>query len=87
MAEGINVRFAGTLKSFVETRSGKNGLYNSVSEYIRDLVRRDYEAEESRKWDRLHGELKSGMAADSSEFEELESGDILSKARERKSQV
>lgn len=84
MAEGVNVRFSGALKSFVETRSDKNGLYNSVSEYIRDLVRRDYEAEESRKWDSLYEELKSGINANESDFVALNKEDIISEAKRRK---
>ncbi len=84
MAEGVNVRFSGALKTFVEQRSSDNGLYSSVSEYIRDLVRRDYEADEAKKWERLHNELKPGMDADGSEFVNLEASDVLSEARTRK---
>ena len=84
MAEGVNVRFSGALKTFVEQRSSDNGLYSSVSEYIRDLVRRDYEADEGKKWDCLHNELKPGMDADGSEFVKLEASDVLSEARTRK---
>lgn len=43
MAEGVNVRFAGELQRFLQTGIGDAGLYGSASEYIRDLVRRDYE--------------------------------------------
>lgn len=84
MAEGINVRFQGALKAFVERRGGANGLYGSVSEYIRDLVRRDYEREESRRWETLHGELKDGLNAGDSEFEPLNVGEILAEAKRRK---
>ena len=45
MAEGVNVRFAGELQRFIQERVGDAGLYASASEYIRDLVRRDYERE------------------------------------------
>jgi antitoxin ParD1/3/4 len=84
MAEGVNVRFSGALKTFVERRSDGNGLYSSVSEYIRDLVRRDYEADEAGKWDLLHNELKPGMDADGSEFVNLDTADVLSEARKRR---
>jgi hypothetical protein len=40
MAEGINVRFAGTLQQFIHQRVSDSGLYSSASEYIRDLVHR-----------------------------------------------
>lgn len=84
MAEGVNVRFSGPLKVWVEQRAGKEGLYGSVSEYIRDLVRRDYEREEGRRWDALHGELKDGLAAPDSEFMPLDSSEILAEAKRRK---
>jgi antitoxin ParD1/3/4 len=84
MAEGVNVRFSGPLKAWVEQRAGEKGLYGSVSEYIRDLVRRDYEREESRRWDALHGELKEGLAAADSEFMPLDSAEILAEAKRRK---
>lgn len=84
MAEGVNVRFSGALRAFVEQRAGQGGLYGSVSEYIRDLVRRDYEREEARRWDALHSELKAGLAAEDSEFVSLDSGEVLAEAKRRK---
>jgi len=81
MAEGINVRFAGALQQFIHERVGTKGLYGSASEYIRDLVRRDYEREEERKWNWLHGELKAGAEADESQFVPLDAEAILQKAK------
>ncbi len=40
----INARLSGPLASFVELMVGKNGFYETPSEYIRDLIRRDMEA-------------------------------------------
>ncbi len=84
MAEGVNVRFSGALRSFVESKTGDDGLYTSVSEYVRDLVRRDYETEENRKWDRLHHELKPGLDAPDDSFVKLDSDEILAIARKRR---
>jgi antitoxin ParD1/3/4 len=81
MAEGINVRFSGALQQFIHERVGAKGLYGSASEYIRDLVRRDYEREEERKWTWLRGELKSGAEADESQFVPLDAEAMLRKAR------
>ena len=50
MAEGVIVRFAGERQRFIQSRVSDAGLYGSASEYIRDLVRRDYKREEQRKW-------------------------------------
>jgi len=84
MAEGVNVRFAGELDRFVRSRVSEDGLYNSASEYIRDLVRRDYEQEEEKKWKWLEAELKPGMEADRSEFVPLDVEKIIAEAKRRK---
>ncbi|MFM7928663.1 MAG: type II toxin-antitoxin system ParD family antitoxin, partial [Pirellula sp.] len=69
MAEGINVRFSGELQRFIQERTGDQGIYSSASEYIRDLVRRDYLEEEQRKQVWLRQELFRGLKAQQSEFE------------------
>lgn len=78
MAEGINVRFTGELQRFIQNRTGDSGLYGSASEYIRDLVRRDYEREEQRKWQWLRQELKAGAEA---EFVALDADAIIVDAK------
>ncbi len=85
MAEGVNVRFAGELQRFIQTKTEKSGLYGSASEYIRDLVRRDYEMEESRKLAWLVHELTPGAEAHDSEFVELDAEAIIAQAKSRKS--
>jgi antitoxin ParD1/3/4 len=84
MAEGVNVRFSGALRRFVEQRSGETGLYGSASEYIRDLVRRDFEREENRRWEFLRDELRAGMEADRVDFVPLDDKDIITEARRRR---
>lgn len=81
MGEGINVRFAGTLQQFIRDRVGNKGLYGSASEYIRDLVRRDYEREEELKWAWLRHELKAGTEADETHFIPLDADAVLRKAK------
>jgi antitoxin ParD1/3/4 len=39
----INARLSGPLATFVERMVSTNGLYETPSEYIRDLIRRDME--------------------------------------------
>lgn len=79
MAEGVNVRLPEKLREFVEERS--SGLYGSVSEYIRELVRRDYEAEEARKWSGLRGEITPGLLAGDHEFETVSAEDVIARNR------
>jgi antitoxin ParD1/3/4 len=84
MAEGVNVRFAGELQKFIQSRVAKSGLYNTTSEYLRDLVRRDYEREEQRKWVWLRSELTPGLVAPEDEFVALNATGILKEAKARR---
>jgi antitoxin ParD1/3/4 len=84
MAEGVNVRFNEKMRLFIESRIGDQGLYSSASEYIRDLVRRDYERQEARKWDRLMQHLRPGMEADESEFVDFDPEAIIAAAKQEK---
>lgn len=84
MAEGVNVRFAGKLQKFIQARVDDDGLYGSASEYIRDLVRRDYEREEQRKWAQLRHELKIGMEADEDEFVTLSADSLIAEAKSQR---
>lgn len=81
MAEGVNVRFAGELQRFIQSQIGDRGLYSSASEYIRDLVRRDYEREEQRKWATLKNELSPGLQADETDFVPLDIEGVITEAR------
>lgn len=84
MSEGVNVRFVGELQKFIQTKVGETGVYNSASEYIRDLVRRDYEREEERKWSFLRQELQAGLKAPELEFVPLDADGIIAEARSRR---
>lgn len=81
MVDGINVRFSGTLQQFIHDRVDGSGLYSSASEYIRDLVRRDLERDEERRWDGLRTELAHGLAAEESAFVPLNTTTLLQKAK------
>ncbi len=84
MAEGVNVRITGKLRRFVEEQASSNGLYESASEYVRDLIRRDYKRQEERKWSWLMDQLRPGMEADESEFVPLEPEEIIKAAKKEK---
>lgn len=43
----INARLTGALADFVARMVGKTGLYETPSEYVRDLIRRDMERREN----------------------------------------
>lgn len=84
MAEGMNVRITGKLRSYVEAQTGENGLYESVSEYVRALIRQDYERTEAIKWSFLHQELLPGMQASEEQFTEFSSDEIKTAGRQMK---
>jgi antitoxin ParD1/3/4 len=84
MAEGVNVRITGKLRRFVEEQTGPNGIYESASEYVRDLIRRDYQQQEERKWSWLMDQLRPGMEADESEFVPLDPEEIIKAAKKEK---
>ena len=44
----LNVRVGGALKDFVARNVGHDGAYDNVSEYVRDLIRRDLDRQELR---------------------------------------
>ena len=56
----MNVSLPEALKTWAETRVAE-GRYSSTSDYVRDLVRRDQEAEE--KLQRLRVMIEEGLAA------------------------
>lgn len=84
MSEGINVRITGKLRSFVESQVGEAGVYESVSEYVRSLIRQDFDKSEAEKWNLLYRELAPGMNAPDSEFVDSTAEDIKAAARRSK---
>jgi antitoxin ParD1/3/4 len=84
MPNTINVRLPDALQEFIETQTKGDGLYESVSEYIRDLVRRDLERVEAQKWQKLESILLPGLRADESEFIERTAGEVIGAAKARR---
>ena len=56
----MNVSLPDQLKGWAESRVAE-GRYSSTSDYVRDLVRRDQEAEEARR--RLQAAIDEGLAS------------------------
>ena len=47
-SDRINARLSGALSEFVSRMVGETGLYETPSEYVRDLIRRDMERREGQ---------------------------------------
>lgn len=84
MAQGINVRVTGKLRKFIMEQTSPSGLYESASEYVRDLIRRDYQLQEERKWRWLMDQIRPGMEADECEFVTLDAEEIIGAAKKEK---
>ena len=77
MSKGVNVRISGKLQDFVNQQIGPDGLYESVSEYIRELIRQDYQKREESKWNWLHQQLAPGLAAQTDEFKKVTAEEVI----------
>ncbi len=78
----ITVRLSGTLRDFVAQNINEDGDYENVSEYLRDLIRRDKEQAELKAFDRLKGELRLAFAAPDDSFEALSAKDLIARNRD-----
>jgi len=58
----LSVRLTEPLTEFVSGRVGPESDYDNASEYVRDLIRRDREREESRAYERLKLTLQDAFA-------------------------
>ena len=77
----MTVRLSGPLSDFVAANVGENGSYENISEYVRDLIRRDKERAEREAFDRLKAELTHAFAAPDSSYKHLSAADIIGRNR------
>jgi len=75
----MTVRVSGALGDFVAANVGDNGAYENVSEYIRDLIRRDKERAEKIAFDRLRAELRAAFAAPESAYAPLTAAEVIAR--------
>jgi putative addiction module CopG family antidote len=74
-----NVKISGRLEEFTRSQIEENGLYETASEYLRDLIRQDMERREAKTWMSLREELMPGMKADRSAFVEVSAADVINR--------
>lgn len=79
----LNVRVGGALGAFVAASVGENGAYENVSEYVRDLIRRDKERVEAEAFARLKAELSAAFAAPDSAYAVMDADTIISRNARR----
>lgn len=77
----MTVRISGALSEFVASNVGENGSYENISEYVRDLIRRDKERAEREAFDRLKAELTRAFAAPEESYRPLTASEVIARNR------
>ena len=77
----MTVRVSGALSEFVASNVGEDGAYENVSEYIRDLIRRDKERVEAEAFNRLKAELTHAFAAPAETYKPLTAAEVIARNR------
>lgn len=77
----MTVRLSGALSDFVAANVGENGSYENISEYVRDLIRRDKERAEREAFDRLKAELTRAFAAPEDSYKPLTATEVIARNR------
>lgn len=75
----MTVRISGPLSDFVAENVGPDGDYENVSEYLRDLIRRDKERAEGEAFGRLKAELQRAFAAPNSAYRPLTAAEVIAR--------
>lgn len=75
----MTVRLSGVLSDFVSVNVGEHGSYENVSEYIRDLIRRDRERAEREAFERLKAELTRAFATPDSSYHPLTAAEVIAR--------
>ena len=69
----MTVRLSEALSEVVAANVSETGAYENISEYIRDLIRRDKERVKREAFDRLKTELQHAFAAPDASYHLLSS--------------
>ena len=77
----MTVRLSGALSDFVASNVDEDGAYENISEYVRDLIRRDKERREQESFDRLKAELTHAFAAPESSYAPLTAAEVIARNR------
>jgi len=77
----LTVRLSGALREFVAASVSEQGEFENVSEYLRDLIRRDKAHKESVAFERLKAELSLAFGSPESSYDSLTAADVIARNR------
>jgi antitoxin ParD1/3/4 len=83
----LNVRVGGALGEFVAANVGEHGAYDNVSEYVRDLIRKDKREAERQAFERLKAELNRAFATPEADYERVSATDVIKRNRARRARA
>ncbi|KQS57478.1 addiction module antitoxin [Brevundimonas sp. Leaf363] len=75
----MTVRLSGALSDFVAANVNEAGAYENISEYVRDLIRRDKERAEAEAFERLKAELTQAFAAPDKSYKPLTAAEVIAR--------
>ena len=84
MAQSINIQLEAPLQRFIQSRTGPDGVSQSASDYICDLVRHEFDRDQERQREGLYQELRIGAEASMSEFVPLDIEATIEAAKKRR---
>lgn len=79
-----NVRISGALRDHVSENIGDDGLFENVSEYVRDLIRRDHARVQEARFRALKAELTRAFATPEDQFVMTSAEDVIARGRARR---
>jgi antitoxin ParD1/3/4 len=75
----MTVRISGALSEFVAQNVSEDGAYENVSEYVRDLIRKDKANSDETAFQRLKAELTHAYSAPDSSYTPLSATDVIAR--------
>ena len=73
----LTVRLSGALSEYVSANVGAEGSYENVSEFVRDLIRRDKQRQEAENFDRLRAELTLAFQQPDESYRSLTATEVI----------
>jgi len=78
----LTVRLSGALSQHVAATIGESGSYENVSEYVRDLIRRDKERIDEQRAEQLRAELQLAFAQPDSSYKPATAAEVILRNQE-----
>ena len=75
----LTVRLGEQLSNFVAENIGDTGDFENVSEYVRDLIRRDKQRAERKAFDLLKSELTQAFKSPDANYEPLTADMVIAR--------